>query len=110
MPLSDQPVAVIHYQPPDLLERCLADLLPAVPRARVLVVDTGDHKPLPDGWQHPGVELLRVKNHSFAHAVNRALEQCRTRHLEHLTADASVRRTPSCALPTGLEAVDHRAM
>jgi len=110
MPLSDLTVAVIHYQTPGLLERCLADLLPAVPGARVLVVDTGDHKPLPDHWQHSGVELLRVKNHSFAHAVNRALEQCRTPYFAHLNADSFVQRTTFRDLLTVLEADDQLAM
>lgn len=93
MPFADLTVAVIHYQTPQLLAHCLDDLLPSVPGARVLVVDAGDSEPLPGDWARPGVELLRVKNHSFAHAVNTALAACDTEFFAHLNADAFVTRT-----------------
>src|SRR5690625_107302 len=93
MPFHDLTVAVIHYQTPELLDQCLDDLLPSVPGARVLVVDAGDAEPLPAAWSKDGVELLRVKNHSFAHAVNTALEACDTDYFAHLNADSVVSRT-----------------
>lgn len=89
---SDLTVAVINYQTPVLLDRCLARLLPAVPGARVLVVDSGDVEPLPAGWHWPGVELVRVVNHSFANAVNAALSLCDTPFFAHMNADVFVER------------------
>jgi N-acetylglucosaminyl-diphospho-decaprenol L-rhamnosyltransferase len=89
---SDLTVAVIHYQTPGLLERCLESLRAAAPGARLLVVDTGEEEPLGSEWpgDHPDVELLRQLNHSFAAAVNAALRACRTPRFSHLNADVLV--------------------
>ena len=92
MPCSDLTVAVIHYQTPDLLGRCLARLLPAAPGARIVVIDAGDLAPLPPDWYSPGVELVRVANHSFAATVNAGLESCRTAYFAHMNADVLVER------------------
>ncbi len=93
MSFTDLTVAVIHYQTPELLDRCLHRLVPSVPGARVLVVDAGDAAPLPARWSFPGTELIRVANHSFARAVNTALAECRTPFFAHLNADVFVERS-----------------
>lgn len=90
MPGRKLTVAVIHYQTPALLEECLDRLLPAAHGARLLVVDAGDSSPLPADWSRPGVELLRVRNHSFSSAVNHALLACTTPYFAHLNADVFV--------------------
>ncbi len=108
--LHDLTVAVIHYQTPELLDECLADLLPSVPGARVLVVDSGDAQPLPRDWSLEGVELLRVKNHSFAHAVNTAIRACDTAYFAHMNADAFVTGTTMRDLLSVLEADPKLAM
>lgn len=107
---TDLTVAVIHYQTPELLEKCLARLLPAVPGARVLVVDSGDVSPLPADWQVPGVELMQVANHSFANAVNTALSLCETPYFAHMNADVFVERTSFGDLLSVLENDDSLGM
>lgn len=103
MDLSGLTAAVIHYQTPELLEQCLARLLPAARGARVLVVDTGDSSPLPPGWSHPGTELLRVENRGFSFAVNQALAECRTEFFVHLNADVFVEPYTLADLMTALK-------
>lgn len=90
---ADLTVAVIHYQTPKVLERCLELLVPSVPGARVLVVDSGDSAPLTPDWAFTGVELLRVPNLSFAHAVNTAISACTSTFFAHLNADSFVEST-----------------
>lgn len=92
---SELTVAVIHYQTPALLERCLASLRSSATESRVLVVDTGETEPLPAEWpaSHPGVELLRQPNHSYSAAVNAALRQCSTSRFAQLNSDLLVTPT-----------------
>lgn len=91
---ADLTVAVIHYETPQLLDRCLDSLTSAAPAARLLVIDTSDRHPLPDEWAatHPAVELVRERNHSYSAAVNAALRRCRTSRFCQLNADVIVER------------------
>ncbi|MEX2536013.1 MAG: glycosyltransferase [Trueperaceae bacterium] len=103
---SDLTLAVIHFQTPELLERCLESLRSAAPRGRIIVVDTGEQEPLPDEWapSHPGVELLREANHSYSAAVNAALRRCRTVRFAQMNADVVVRPETFDDLAAALEA------
>jgi N-acetylglucosaminyl-diphospho-decaprenol L-rhamnosyltransferase len=93
---SDLTIAIIHYQTPELLERCLTLVRGAAPGARLLVVDTGEDEPLPAEWpeRHEDILLLHQPNHSYAAAVNRALRHCSThcstQRFAHLNADVLV--------------------
>ena len=102
--LADLTVAVINYQTPKELAVCLERLLPHSHGARVIVVDTGDVQPLPDGWLPDGVELLRVPNRGYAAAVNAALAACQTDFFVHMNADAFVSPTTLPDLLTVLDA------
>jgi N-acetylglucosaminyl-diphospho-decaprenol L-rhamnosyltransferase len=89
---SDLTIAIIHFQTPDLLERCLGLVQGAAPGARLLVVDTGEDEPLPAEWPEGREDalLLRQPNHSYAAAVNRGLRTCTTPRFAHLNADVLV--------------------
>ena len=103
---SDLTVAIIHFQTPGLLERCVESVRRAAPLARVLVIDTSEREPLGDGWQerHPGAELKRQVNHSYAAAVNRGLAECATPRFVQMNADVFVEETTFDVLAQALEA------
>ena len=103
---SDLTLAVIHFQTPELLERCLTRLRQAAPEARLLVIDTSEKEPLDDEWaaEHTGVELLREPNHSYAAAVNAALRACTSPRFCQLNADVLVEQGTFDELAAALEA------
>src|SRR5690625_2122 len=67
---EDLTVAVIHYQTPELLSRCLPLVRTAAPKAQILVIDTSERDPLEPGDMDPtlGARLISQRNHSYAAA------------------------------------------
>lgn len=96
MPTADQSdsrdltAAVIHYQTPEVLTECLYRVRRSAPHARLIVLDAGDDRPLPSGWSESGARLVRIANHSYAHAVNEAIKRCDTAFLAFMNADVYV--------------------
>ena len=84
---SDLTILVIHYRTPDLLRECLTRLESSAPGARLIVVDSSPQETLGDSF---GIEILRVRNHSFAYAVNYGLKRADTPFIAHMNADVFV--------------------
>ncbi len=89
--LTDLTVLVIHYRTPLLLRACLRRLRRHAAGAHLVVVESGDAEETSELLRaFPGVALLRVANHSLAHAVNEGLKRCETRVAAHINADVLV--------------------
>jgi N-acetylglucosaminyl-diphospho-decaprenol L-rhamnosyltransferase len=69
-------VVIPSYNGREVLGRSLSTLLEAAPEAEVIVVDGGSSDGSPEMLraQFPGVRLLEVANHGWAHATNRGFE------------------------------------
>ena len=91
----DVSVAIVHYQTPDLLRRCLEALRQSADRAslEVFVVDNGSDAFDPRACERafPGVSVTRnSENRGFAAASNQALREATGRYLLLLNPDAFV--------------------
>ena len=91
----DVSVAIVHYQTPDLLRRCLEALAHSVDcdRLEVFVVDNGSDAFDPRACERafPSVTVIRNRqNRGFAAASNQALRQATGRHVLLLNPDAFV--------------------
>jgi GT2 family glycosyltransferase len=64
------------YNGRQVLERALADLLPAAPESEVIVVDGGSKDGSPEMVEakYPAVRLVRQQNFGWGHATNRGIE------------------------------------
>jgi len=92
----DVSIAVVHYQTPDLLRRCLEALSQSTGRDRleVFVVDNASDRFDPRACERafPGIRVIRnEQNRGFAAASNQALREASGRYLLLLNADAFVR-------------------
>jgi len=89
---EDLTVAVIHYQTPELLRRCLPLVRTAAPKAKLLVIDTSERDPLEPADLDPalGARLIRQPNHSYAAAVNRGIVETTTSRFVQMNADVLV--------------------
>ena len=98
MPAADQAllaIVVIHHRTPELLRRCLHCLQQHVPEAWLCVLDN-EH----DDAAHAhtlavledfsGWHSLRGRNHSYAAAVNQALQHSRAPYVAVMNADVFV--------------------
>lgn len=91
----DVSVAIVHYQTPDLLERCLTALRQSreADRLEVFVVDNASPGFDPERFRRafPGVEIIEnATNAGFAVASNQALRLATGRYLLLLNPDAHV--------------------
>lgn len=73
-PLASLTVVVVHYETPDLTERCVRSLVEhGIPEERIVVVDNGSGEGRPAGIQSefPGCRILRLgSNVGYARAAN----------------------------------------
>lgn len=107
--LPDVSVVIVHYQTPDLLERCLAALALGSEGVRVETFVVDNASPGFDAQQqhetHPGITFMaNTTNLGFSRASNQALRPSTGRYLLLLNPDAFVASDTLPALVRYLDA------
>ncbi|HWG85669.1 MAG TPA: glycosyltransferase family 2 protein [Deinococcales bacterium] len=92
--LRELSVVVPSYNSRELLRKALALLTGAAPEAEAIVVDGSSTDGSADMTEaeFPGVRVLRVPNHGWAHATNRGFETTRGRYLLTMNSDLFITR------------------
>ncbi|MCX7807388.1 MAG: glycosyltransferase family 2 protein [Deltaproteobacteria bacterium] len=74
---EDLSVVIPSYNACSLLRKTLLAVVSSLPKAEVIVVDGSSQDGSPEMVlrEFPGVHLIRVTNHGFAHATNQGLEK-----------------------------------
>nr|AWJ66294.1 glycosyl transferase, family 2 [uncultured bacterium] len=82
-------IVVLHYKTPDILAHCLYRLRRYVPKAQLIVVDTGgDLASLQERFSaYPEVSWCKTINHSMANGVNQGLKRAERDYVAHMNAD-----------------------